>query len=209
MGDRAGVQDLTLGEMGRALAGYSPKTVNEQARLRAAVALILHEPEDGPRILFIRRALVDGDPWSGHLAFPGGRLETADSGPRQAAERETREEVGVDLSSARYLGRLDDLQGRHESILVSCFVYALPTAVTTTLNREVDAAFWFPMGELESPQRHIQKNFTYRDLDLELPALRLLDEEAPVLWGMTYQFLENFLQVLGRSIPSMPWRPDL
>ena len=65
---------------------------------QAAVAVVLREGDSGSEILFIERSTREDDPWSGHMAFPGGRVEAADANTRAAAERETLEEVGVSLA---------------------------------------------------------------------------------------------------------------
>ena len=78
---------------------------------RARVAIALHEGGGSLELLFIERASRDGDPWSGHMAFPGGRVDDTDLGPRAAAERETLEEVGLSLAGAELLGQLDDIHG--------------------------------------------------------------------------------------------------
>ena len=70
---------------------------------QAAVAAIIRADSAGLEILFIRRSHRQGDPWSGHLAFPGGRLEKEDASPREAAERETLEEIGLPLMNTEYL----------------------------------------------------------------------------------------------------------
>ena len=52
-----------------------------------------------PEVLFIRRASRQGDPWTGHIALPGGRRDPGDADDFSAAVRETWEEVGIDLTS--------------------------------------------------------------------------------------------------------------
>ncbi|MCS5573716.1 MAG: CoA pyrophosphatase, partial [Pseudomonadales bacterium] len=101
------------------LAQHQPALSNT-GDCHAAVALILDSAAstDDPEIVFIERARVLGDPWSGHIAFPGGRWEPDDKLPLDTAVRETEEEIGVDLSAARLLGRLDDLTGRRSHHLV-------------------------------------------------------------------------------------------
>lgn len=122
-GDAAGV-------LGRALASYEPRIIMPSTHVwRASVALVLrwtrHVPSaptqplhsflrqhaNALELLFIQRATQDGDPWSGHIAFPGGRREDADEGDLGCVVRETQEELGLDLSDEkqfRLLGRLDD-----------------------------------------------------------------------------------------------------
>ncbi len=192
-----------------ALAAHTPATDMIDASNRAAVACVLREGTEDCEVLFIRRAEFEGDPWSGHIAFPGGRVDPDDESARATAEREAVEEVGLDLAAARYLGRLDDLTGGAQSILVSGFVYALDASPRLTLNHEVRAAFWMPLATLEEPARQTEETFRYLDQDVSLPAIRVLDDGGPVLWGLTYRFIELFMQLAGRDIPGMGWRADL
>ncbi|MBW2229138.1 MAG: CoA pyrophosphatase [Deltaproteobacteria bacterium] len=178
----------------------------------ASVALILRERGGDLELLFIRRAEKEGDHWSGHIAFPGGRLDAADSGPRHTAERETAEEVGIVLEPADRLGRLDDLRGQSRSIVVSAFVYGFSDERDLLLNHEVAEAFWIPLVELLDPGRHVKRSFHHLDRELDLPAIRVLDDagpEAPLLWGLSYRFLDLLMLNIARAIPSMPWREDL
>jgi 8-oxo-dGTP pyrophosphatase MutT (NUDIX family) len=160
---------------------------------RAAVALLLAETELGCQILFIERATHPGDPWSGNIAFPGGKVEPGE-GPRQAAERETMEELAIDLSQARYLGRLSDFDGAHLPVLLSCFVYGVPHSVTYEANDEVKDAFWVPVVDLVDIERHGIHQFTFSGDRFESPCIRLPYPDKPVLWGLTFRLLMNFLQ---------------
>jgi 8-oxo-dGTP pyrophosphatase MutT (NUDIX family) len=160
-------------------------------------------------ILLIQRVEAEGDRWSGHIAFPGGRVGDEDASPRRTAERETLEEVGLDLACAEYLGRLDDLAGSMAAIVVSAFVYAVREASPLVPNWEVKRAFWLPIARLLEAERQVQRRYTYRGHEVELPAIRVLEGEGPVLWGLTYRFLEIFLQLVGEELPPMPWRKRL
>jgi 8-oxo-dGTP pyrophosphatase MutT (NUDIX family) len=169
--------------------------------MHAAVAAVLCEEARGPKILFIRRTERDGDPWSGHLGFPGGRVDAADRGPREAAERETREEVGLDLRRAEHLGRLDDLRGAHVPLVVSCFVYGLPHRPALSLDEgEVADAFWFPLADLSDLRLRRQKTFRFQGEELSYPAIQLPDPGQPPLWGITYRLVSRLLTAAGRSL---------
>lgn len=201
----------TLAQLRAAIAQRRPE-LREPGERRAAVAVIVLLSEEEPRLLLIRRAAAEGDPWSGDLAFPGGRFEAGDATGRDTAERETQEEVGFDLSNAEYVGRLDDLQGRAVEIVVSAFVYAIADEPTLSFSEEVRAAYWVRFGDLLDPARHAVERFDYRGHALDLPVVRLGDitaDEGPPLWGLTYRFVELFFRILGHPLPSMPWREDL
>lgn len=192
----------------RALDGATPEVIAGSVAQRAAVALVLRETDGELDLLFIRRAESVDDHWSGHIAFPGGRVDSSDESPRFAAERELHEEVGLSVPPAAYLGRLDDLRGRGNQMLISAFVYGVVGSPLLRPNYEVAEAFWVAFSTLTDPTRQVRRKFRYAEQELELPALDLLGPGQPVLWGLSYRFLELLLGRAGRSIPTMPWRSE-
>jgi 8-oxo-dGTP pyrophosphatase MutT (NUDIX family) len=198
----------TLDHIRRSLAVRSPVLLPTEGRSRAGVAMVLRDDPAGPSVLFIERAKRDGDPWSGHMAFPGGRVGRGDADSRAAAERETREEVGLALAGAEPIGRLDDRQGNpvtRPSLLISAFVYVLPAAPDLILNHEVEQAFWFPVRSLLEPARHVP--YLGR-ASLEYPGILVGEPGRHVVWGLTYSFLEAFFAVVGRPLPDR-WSKEL
>jgi 8-oxo-dGTP pyrophosphatase MutT (NUDIX family) len=168
------------------------------ARL-AAVALILRAGEAGePELLFIRRAEHPGDPWSGHVAFPGGRKDPSDETLEATAMRETLEETGVDLArDGLLLGRLDDLQPRTPTlppVVVRPFVAAILPRVTLTLNDECADAFWVPLAWLRDPASRLESVVRVRGADMRVPSYRRGEH---VIWGMTERILQQFLGYLA------------
>lgn len=174
----------------------------------AAVAMVLVDGPAGAQVLFIERARHADDPWSGHMAFPGGRVDPGDADGRAAAERETLEEVGLSLADAELLGRLDDKQGNpvtHPALVISAFVYHLPEPGVLRINHEVEEAFWFPLHGLLDRARHVH----YRARgELEFPGILVGEPDRHVVWGLTYSFLESFFRVLGTPLPDR-WSEDL
>ena len=190
----------------RALAAHRP--VARVAPARAAVALVLRPAAGGAsEVLLIERAEKLGDPWSGHMAFPGGRQDPSDPDPRFTAERETFEEVGLDLRGAELLGQLDDLEGRHAGrpagLVISAFVYHVPeTPPLVVQTEEVQSAFWVPVPLLGEAARHVAYSMRHELGSFEMPGIRVGDAEGHVVWGLTYRFLEGFLGLLGRPLPN-------
>ncbi len=196
----------TIDEVALRLSKERPELSDARYSMRAAVALVIREQGSDLEALFMRRAEPEGDPWSGHLAFPGGRIDPTDTGPRMAAERETLEELELDLSDARLLGQLSDVPGHAESICVSGFVYGIAGDPLLTPNYEIRSVFWSPLDHLTDLGRQAEKTFSYLEHSMVLPTVRLLDDpRAPVLWGITYKFMDEFMRRIGRPIPFMPW----
>lgn len=158
----------------------------------AAVALILVPGLDqGTEVLLIRRAVCEGDPWSGHVALPGGRRDPEDGDLLFTALRETREETGIELQREACLGQLDDLRPRRAApfgIAVRPFVFALASRPELRLSSEVAAELWTPL-ELLRVERSTEQLAVHGDLR-EVAAVRLGHD---LLWGMTLRILDGFL----------------
>ena len=161
---------------------------------QAAVAVILRQPADETEALFILRASRDNDPWSGQIAFPGGHYEADDASLRHAAERETQEEVGLELSrDAQYIGQLDPVQTtlRHQTwgVAVTPFVYELKTLTAAlSANYEVADMLWGSLNEMQAGTRHTRIAFTLNDQAHDYPGYGLGDN---IVWGLTYRILEQ------------------
>lgn len=190
---------LNIEQIKKYLAAYQPPTLEQKFERHAAVAMLLRQNGESTEVLLIQRAELENDPWSGDLGFPGGRIETSDPGPRAAAERETREEIGLRLNEENYLGQSDDLAGAYLSVHISCFVYQVDMEAQFKLNGEVVKLFWVPIQTLLEPQRNRQLTFFYRGQDRKHPGI-ILDEWSPrPLWGITYRLLNNFLNLFDLS----------
>lgn len=187
----------SLDAIGRRIAAHRPRIWTGDDKVPAAVAAVLCAPAGKPCLLFIERADFEGDPWSGHIAFPGGRLEPQDREARAAAERETLEEVGLDLSAATCMGRLDDLTGEALTVAVAGFVYLVENPVTLELSSEVKQAFWVPLSRLVEPARQVEHARAADGGSGVSPAIDLLGPGRPLLWGITYRFVAQLLRFAG------------
>lgn len=190
----------------RALAALSERMNSRSPQVLstpydAAVAAILCPSAAGLELLYIERMRTPGDPWSGHIAFPGGRIEPDDASLRATAERETQEELNLHLRDEQFVGRLDDLQGNTLPVQVAAFVYAIDDASRLAPNGEVHRAFWRPLSALCDPQRQCQHIARHRGLSRSMPAIDLLGPNNPLLWGITYRFTAQLVSLLGHSLP--------
>lgn len=164
---------------------------------RAAVALLLRPGPAGPELCFIRRAERSGDPWSGHVAFPGGRAEPEDGSLEDTAVRETIEETGIDVrAGGRVLGALDDLVPRTPSahpVVVRPFVAEVPAGTEVVPNQEVAGAFWVPLRTLHLPETTRESVVLVRGEPIAVTSYRYDDH---VIWGMTERILRQLIALV-------------
>lgn len=192
-------EDARLRAIARALQAEPPMPAPPRA-LEAAVALLLR-PGNDLDILLIRRAQHAGDPWSGHVALPGGRRHAGEP-LADTARRETLEEVGLDIDrTGRLLGALPPVapaSRRLPSLAVSPFVFAVEPGHELTLDpKEVDAAVWVPLGEMRNERAAGEILIEVGEGSRQrFPSLTWQDY---VVWGLTLRILHDFFAVVDRG----------
>jgi 8-oxo-dGTP pyrophosphatase MutT (NUDIX family) len=158
------------------------------------VAIVLAPDPDA--VLLIRRAERTGDPWSGHMALPGGRREPGDLDLLTTAARETAEEVGIQLSREDLAGSLDDVVPRTPvlpPIAVRPYVFMLSARPPMTLNAEVASANWVTLDHfLRADTRHPVR-LEVAGQSRQVQAYQL---EDGIVWGMTERIITGLLRQL-------------
>lgn len=190
---------LNLRVIRQRLADYSAQRLVVGDNRHAAVAMVLRQTDPHVELLLIERARRNGDPWSGQMAFPGGMVVPSDYNARAAAERETCEEIGLTLAAHDYLGRIDDMQGRHRGyptgIIVSAYVYMATGGFTPQLNHEVRDVLWVPLTVFSEHMRVVDVRHPAAPEEC-FPGIRVSDDSNQIVWGLTHRFLETFFRLL-------------
>ncbi len=198
-----GVPDDPYGDAGwsairDALRAHSPRHATRRPdRGEAAVTLLLREAPD-MELLLIQRVERAGDPWSGHMALPGGRRAPIDEDLLDTAFRETREEVGIQLRRDRdLLGRLDDVAPRSTRLPPLVVApYVARTDARAELRpdpREVAAAVWIPLRALRDETAIGEVLVELEGGTRAFPAFRY---ESYEIWGLTHRILSQFMEVV-------------
>jgi 8-oxo-dGTP pyrophosphatase MutT (NUDIX family) len=199
-------------DLRRAFAGLEPRPADVADEVpRAAVAMIMAPPDlaaagrSGPSlegnadILFIRRAELDGDPWSGHMAFPGGRQSAEDMNLIATARRETREETGIVFGGTDVIGRLDDYHPSSPGlppIVIAPFVVWLAEKLPIEPNHEIAGHLWVPIPVLADPV--YRSSFTlHRDDRTRI--FETIEYEGHTIWGLTFNIVSQFVMALANA----------
>ena len=167
----------------------------------AAVMLALRARNDGePELLMIQRAAAERDPWSGHIACPGGRAEPTDVDLAATAIRETCEETGVDVArDGRVLGHLDDLtpvSPHLPPLVIRPYIALVISDVRILPSVEVAAAFWVPLAELRTPTSWGTGVVHVRGVERSVSVFR---HGGYTVWGLTERVLRQFMEYAGEA----------
>jgi len=179
---------------------HKPLVADLDPVMRAAVAVVLAPDGDDVAALLIERAQHPRDPWSGHMAFPGGRHDATDASLERTAIRETAEEVGIDLvRHGRLVARLDEIQaqarGRNLDMVISPFLFFLDEARPTTPDRsEVADTLWVPLRVFRDERYKGTTHFSRDGFGMDFPAFLY---QGKTIWGLTYRILCGFLDTVA------------
>ncbi len=159
----------------------------------AAVSVILRASSE-LELLLIKRAESERDPWSGHVALPGGRRDPEDASLAQTAIRETSEETGVELSSSGWpVGRLAQVAPSHPTlprITITPYVFGVPKEIEATANSvEVDRVLWVSLPVLLDPKTVGTTTIQLPEGQADFPCFWV---DGHAIWGLTFRILSEF-----------------
>lgn len=193
--------DPRLERLAAALADRSPRRIPRTARHEEAAVSLIVRPREDLEILLVRRSLRDADPWSGHMALPGGRRHPADPDLVATALREAEEETAVSIRAAgRALGFLDDVEPatlRLPPVVIAPLVAAVaPGTEATPDGIEVTTVLWMALADLRDPASRAEHPVGEGDFRRVFPAIR---HGKHVVWGVTHRILTGFLEIAERA----------
>lgn len=168
------------------------KPVSTAQNADAAVALLLKSVNQDLEVLFVKRTENLSDPWSGQIAFPGGKRDRKDQDIKQTVVRETLEETNINLTyRCHFLGVLENMRSTVKpKMLVTPFVILLNHEPTIVLNEELEAYVWVFLKKLRECKGTAKLSFG------EVPAYLV---ERNVIWGLTYRILEKFFRIFEHT----------
>jgi len=166
--------------------------------VEAVVAILLwDELGRGLQTLLVQRAEREGDPWSGQIGLPGGRVKQGVETPRTALHREVEEEVGINLEEVGVeLGSLSvGHPMRRMEMRVQPWVYGLKAKPKVSLGSEIADSFWVNLSELPSKMQMTEIMIRKEPRSVESYLV-----DGKVVWGFTYRVLTELLPILEISL---------
>ncbi|HEU0167816.1 MAG TPA: CoA pyrophosphatase [Chloroflexota bacterium] len=170
----------------------TPSTADAAGLRRAAVLAPLVFKGSAAHVLFTERT-HDVATHKGQVSFPGGRIETADASPMDAALRETFEEIGVPPEAVEVLGQLDEVATNAATFAITPFVGIMPDGAAHVASPfEVARIAEVPLEHLLDPAA--------RQPDLVTNHWKY-SWDGLVIWGATARMLNELLHILGLVDP--------
>ena len=125
---------------------------------------------------------------AGQIAFPGGKVETTDPDPVEAALREAEEEIGLPRMLVEPLGFLDSYRTGTGFLVTPVVALVKPDFALVLDPGEVAAAFEVPLAFLMNPENHKRHSREWRGRERHYYAMPFGDR---YIWGATAGMLKN------------------
>lgn len=173
------------------------KSLNHKREPRqSAVAVLLFDNNNQTECILIQRPEYEGT-HSAQISFPGGKLEQGET-LREAALRETHEEIGIHHSEIELIGELSELYIPPSNFMVTPFIGLLKNEPNYILDpREVAEVFSFPVNELIEIKNIPTTKITLSNgLKLQTPYFNINNK---IVWGATAAML-NELRLILKSL---------
>ena len=159
----------------------------------AVLVPLVHRPCQGISVLLTRRSdhLKDH---AGQISFPGGRIEAGDTGPADAALRETDEEVGIAPGQVDLLGYLDTYVTGTGFAVTPVVGMVDPAATPRPNPEEVAEAFEVPLPYLIDPANHRATSRVMHGSSIEFFEITYQQRR---IWGATAGIIVGFYELLN------------
>ncbi len=179
----------------RNLAAHATEHSRDDKLKAAAVCLIVTDDGAGNAALVLTLRPRHMKRHANQYALPGGRVDAGESA-LDAALREAHEEIGLSLSPASVIGRLDDFPTRSGYLITPLVVWAPPDVPMRANPDEVAEIYRVPFAELMLPGS--PQFFSIPESERPVIRYPLLGTliHAPTA-AVMYQFIE--VAVLGRD----------
>lgn len=160
----------------------NPTLGSDKYRLAAVLIVIYGEH---PVVLMTEKP-EDMKFHAGEISFPGGKFEKDDSDLLETALRETREEIGLDISRDQVIGQLEPVVTLNSGFIILPFIAVINEIRFLATNDEVKKIIHIP---LESFLKTLKNDPTFSDIDSN--DMFVLEHRGKIVWGASARMLKQ------------------
>jgi 8-oxo-dGTP pyrophosphatase MutT (NUDIX family) len=168
----------------------NPDAAVYDATLRDAAVLVPVIANDPLTVLLTERT-AHLPSHAGQIAFPGGKIESDDAGPLEAAIRETREEIALDRDFIEPLGYLPAYRTGTGYLITPVVALIRPGFQLTPNPAEVADVFEVPLAFLMDVANHRIDSRTWRGSERRFYAMPFGER---YIWGATAGIIRALYQ---------------
>ncbi len=169
----------------------------DSALFQSTSVIALFVFDEDPKLLFIQKADVEGYPWAGQMAFPGGHKDKIDLSTKDTALRELEEEMGISRKNVDVLGSLGHFQTINSKD-IEAFVGIWNKKETIAFDPfEISRVFEIPLTYLMD--LHKKKGFHEFVHPPNVMWLKYPYEDV-LIWGVTAKIVYHLIEVLRKNI---------
>jgi 8-oxo-dGTP pyrophosphatase MutT (NUDIX family) len=165
----------------------------------AAVLVPIVERDDELTVLLTQRATQLKN-HAGQISFPGGRVELGDDGPRGAALREAKEEIGLDPSFVTVVGYLPDHVIVSGFLVTPVVAFVRPGFELLLDSAEVESTFEVPLSFVFDPGNHRIRRRRIGTSDYEIDVIDIPFGEHNI-WGATAGMIFTLYRMCMEETP--------
>lgn len=162
--------------------------------LEAAVLVPLLTRSPGDHTILLTRRSAELKSHRGQIAFPGGKIDTADASPQAAAIRETGEEIGIPTSQIDILGKLPLYQTGTGFIISPIVGQLAPPYIFRAEQGEVAEIFEVPLAHILDEDNFQRQSVMFEGKAREFWAVPY---QGYYIWGATAAILKELAERLA------------
>ena len=183
---------MYLPKVREALSSSINPTVEDTSKTKLAAVMIIIFGEE-PTVIMTKRPKTMNH-HAGEISFPGGRWSSQDADFLDTSIRETREEIGIDISRSQVVGQLKPVTTLNSGFTITPFITVQDIVQSLNPNSEIESILEIPlipllktMDEDKDPtHKSIQEMYTFTF-------------QNHLIWGASARMLKQILATLSEN----------
>ncbi|MBM3895837.1 MAG: CoA pyrophosphatase [Thaumarchaeota archaeon] len=181
---------MELGKLKAALSNkISPEISDDGKNKLASVMIAIYGTE--PNIIMTEKSETMNS-HAGEISFPGGKFDKKDNDLLDTALRETKEEIGLEISKNKVIGQLKPVTTLNSGFKIIPFISILDSVPNLRANHEVKTILHIPMIPFlktlaDDPNPHHKS----------IQEMHTFTFENKIIWGASARMLKQIVDLMS------------